>query len=231
MAISTGLEPIKTEPLKTTLTRKLTRYIWTQLNDGDKLPTEKELADQLNVGRSSIRETLRSIEAIGLLEVRRGSGYFVTKHTGNLIRGPVELLLSLEDQSLNEIIEARAVFEEAMAALIVERITEEELVEARSAITNLEESIRNKHADLEWDQRFHQILYKACHNSVIYHIQDLVTQIIQKIPSSYLESESFSQETVEFHEKILTALEKRDIDGVRTGLRDHNEWIRRVFIK
>ncbi len=229
--MTSGLEPIKTEPLKTTLTRKLTRYIWTQLNDGDKLPTEKALADQLNVGRSSIRETLRSIEAIGLLEVRRGSGYFVTKHTGNLIRGPVELLLSLEDQSLNEIIEARAVFEDAIAPLIVERISKQEIDEAKLALENLEQSIINGHADLEWDQRFHQVLYKASHNSVIYHIQDLVTQIIQKIPSSYLESEMFSRETLEFHKIILDSLEKRDVEGVRSSLKSHNEWIRRVFIK
>lgn len=70
-----GLEPIAKEPLKKALMKQLTRYIWNDLEDGDKLPTEKELSDQLQVGRSSIREALRSIEAMGLLEVHRGSGY------------------------------------------------------------------------------------------------------------------------------------------------------------
>ena len=229
MNTNPGLEPIKKEPLKTTLTRRLTQYIWNQMEDGDKLPTEKELSDQLQVGRSSIRETLRSIEAIGLLEVRRGSGYFVTKHTGNLIRGPIELIMSTENQSLEEIIEARLVFEDAIVDLIAERITDREIKDARQAIENIESSLKNQKSVLEWDQRFHQILYKASHNSVIYHIQDLVTQIIQNIPGSYLESDTYTKETQHYHSAILEALEARDAGKLRSSLKLHNEWIRKVF--
>ena len=189
------LEPISNEPLKKMLMKRLSQYIWQDLEDGDKLPTEKELADQLQVGRSSIRETLRSIEALGLVEVRRGSGYFVTKSTGNIIRGPIEMLLARESQPLSEIIEARTVFEMAIVGLIVERIRDEEIAEAQHMVDEIQENLSDSNRVLASDRKFHQLLYQASRNSVIYHVYDLVSEVIKNIPGNYLKSEAYMQET------------------------------------
>ena len=224
-----GLEPIAKEPLKKALMKQLTRYIWNDLEDGDKLPTEKELSDQLQVGRSSIREALRSIEAMGLLEVHRGSGYYVTKKAGNLIRGPIELVLSHDTQPLFEIIEARTIFESALVDKIIQRITDEEIREAEAAVQELKENVDNPEKALAADHLFHKILYESVHNTVIYHIHDLVSQIIKNIPGSYLQSRDYTQDTYYFHDKMLAALKNRDRDGLYEAINEHNTWIYKVF--
>ncbi|WP_319561584.1 FadR/GntR family transcriptional regulator [Marispirochaeta sp.] len=229
MTKKAGLEPIVKEPLKKALMKQLTRFIWNDLEDGDKLPTEKELSDQLQVGRSSIREALRSIEAMGLLEVHRGSGYYVTKKTGNLIRGPIELVLSQDTQPLFEIIEARAIFESALADLIIQRISDKEITEAEAAVQELKENVDNPDKALAADHRFHKILYEAVHNTVVFHIHDLVSQIIKNIPGSYLHSRDYTEDTYYFHDKMLQALRNRDGNALREAINAHNKWIYKVF--
>jgi GntR family transcriptional repressor for pyruvate dehydrogenase complex len=172
---------------------------------------------------------LRSIEALGLVEVRRGSGYFVTKMTGNILRGPIEMLLSRNAQPLAEIIEARTVFETAIVGLIVERITDEEIAEAEAEVNEIRSNLTDPKRLLESDQRFHRILYEAAHNSVIYHVHDLVSQIIKNIPGDYLNSEAYMTETHNYHNQLLTALKSRDREKLAEAVEAHNDWIYKVF--
>ncbi len=229
MKSTSSLQPIAQESLNQTIISRLTQFVWDDLHEGERLPSEKELAEQLRVGRSSLREALRALVATGLVEVRRGSGYFVTKSAGSQLRAPMEFGLFRERQSIAEVIEARSVIELAMVDLIVDRISDEEVNLAADALEEMKKSGSDVNRLLAADVRFHQILYRSTHNSVVYHVSDLVRQIVGQVPDDYLRSESDLQESYSYHAAILNAVRMRNRKRLANAVRAHSEWIIRVF--
>lgn len=223
-----SLKPIQRENLTQVIRDRLIDLVWNQLEEGEKLPSEKQLAEQLHVGRSSLREVLRGMVALGIVEVRRGSGYFATKSAGKLLRAPVEQGFYTREQSIAEIVEARAVFEHAMASLIVERITEQEIAAAAEAVDRMKRA-SNLDELLAADVIFHQVLYRATKNSVLFHVSDLLYQVIQNIPDSYLRSAEELRESYRFHAAIFDSLRVRDAGAFTSAISAHSNWITRVF--
>lgn len=225
-----SLQPIVKENVTKIIVQQLTEYILDELEDGDKLPSEKELIDDLQIGRSSLREALRAVEALGLIEVRAGSGSYVTKDTGKIFRKPIELGLFSGSQSIEELIEARAVFELGLVDLIVDHIDEKALEELEDAVEQMEASGEDLEKVLAADFLFHQILYRTTRNNILYHISDLVYQIISEVKHEYFTKPEHFRISCKLHRNIVEALKENSQKKASEAIGKHNIWMKEVFL-
>src|SRR5215207_3743686 len=100
-----------------------------QLSPGDKLPSERDLATMMKVGRPTLREALRGLALMNVVEIRHGHGTYVTSLEPNLLTEHLDLVFSLDDHTFLDLLDARKVLEVGLVMLAAERITDEELVD------------------------------------------------------------------------------------------------------
>ncbi|WP_408007176.1 FadR/GntR family transcriptional regulator [Pseudalkalibacillus sp. A8] len=140
-----------------------------QLQPGDKLPSERELSERLNVGRSSVREALRAMELLGLIETRRGEGTFIKEPKKHRL---VEVLASFilnDTTAKEELAETRNLIEKNAIMLASERRTEEQISKLKDLLSRMEEASADKMSSaMEWD--FFKIVFDAAQNFLLYRL-------------------------------------------------------------
>ncbi|HRX40966.1 MAG TPA: GntR family transcriptional regulator, partial [Parvularculaceae bacterium] len=132
---------------------------------GDKLPTERQLAANLG-----LREALRALEILGLIQVRQGSGVFVSSLSAEQLLTPLRFFISLDAGNIEALFEARINLEATVAGLAAERASEEELAQIRAALKSPSGRIGEIEPFLEADVYFHQLIAKAAHNAILERI-------------------------------------------------------------
>jgi GntR family transcriptional regulator, transcriptional repressor for pyruvate dehydrogenase complex len=108
------------------------------LKPGDQLISERELMARLEVGRSSLREAIKTLCALGILEIKRGTGTFIGSGDTSILSKPLAWGLFLSQSNIQQVIEARSVIEVALAGWAAERATEEEITEIGRLLEKLE---------------------------------------------------------------------------------------------
>jgi GntR family transcriptional repressor for pyruvate dehydrogenase complex len=138
-----------------------------QLGPGAKLPTERQLAATLGVSRNTVREAISRLEVLGVLDIRRGDGTYVTSlEPGVLLEATSFVVQLLHDNSALEMLEVRAILETAAAEMAALRISDDELLELEHVLDDFGgEPFSDKW--LEADQRFHNLVAAASGNDVL----------------------------------------------------------------
>jgi GntR family transcriptional regulator, transcriptional repressor for pyruvate dehydrogenase complex len=104
------------------------------LKPGDKLPSERELSERLNVGRSSVREALRALELLGLIETRRGEGTFIRDFHGNQLVQLLGTFVLQDEKAIKDVIETRQNIEMDCIRLVIKRCTDSHFTRLRSLV-------------------------------------------------------------------------------------------------
>jgi GntR family transcriptional regulator, transcriptional repressor for pyruvate dehydrogenase complex len=139
-----------------------------RLQAGDKLPSERELSDRLNAGRSSVREALRALELLGLIETRRGEGTFIREATGHRL---VEVLASFilnDEKARQDLQETRYIVIKDCVELVVMRVTHLELNHLKKLIQQFEQSSKEKVNEI--CRRFEKNVIQSCGNHLLYRL-------------------------------------------------------------
>jgi GntR family transcriptional repressor for pyruvate dehydrogenase complex len=142
---------------------------------GDKLPTERALAEELGVSRSSMREALTALEVLGIIDSRPGSGNYISKQLPGEF-ADLEFVGLIAEGGTNEILETRSLFEPGVATLAAERRTMADLAAMRSCIDEMEKLIAAGADSWEPDWGFHRSVGAACQNPMILAVCELLTQ-------------------------------------------------------
>lgn len=186
---------------------------------GSRLPAERKLAERFNVSRPTVREAIIALELAGCVEVKGGSGVYVTS-------GSSSGLASTElDVGAFEILEARLMFESETAAVAAKTITEGELADLRAALNSMIAENEQEKVSENADEIFHLLIAKATHNeaivSVCKHLWSLRNN--SNVSASILDKvrQAGSRPRIDEHARILDALEKRDGNAARDAMRDH----------
>ena len=140
------------------------------LRPGDKLPPERELATMMQVSRPSLREALRALSMMNVLEVRQGAGTYVTSLEPELLVEHLDFVLSLDDSSLLELFEARKIVEIGIAGLAAQRITDEELAELEAGLARSQETLHHPVDFLQADEELHKAITQAARNPIVDHL-------------------------------------------------------------
>ncbi|GAA3739876.1 FadR/GntR family transcriptional regulator [Salinactinospora qingdaonensis] len=174
---------------------------------GDRIPTETELSDQLEVGRNTVREAVRALAHAGLLEIRQGAGTFVraSSELGGALRR------RLERSRLREKLEVRRGLELEAARLAALRRTEADLAEIDAAMALRESAWANQEmgAFVEADFSVHRMVVKATHNSLMIELYDDIAQVVYESIAHTARDEPAHTEGID-HSALVEAIRAGD---------------------
>lgn len=181
-----------------------------ELRPGDKLPSETELVSTFGVARTSIREAIKMLQAIGILEVRRGDGTYVTESIPKATLDVISSMLALVPGSVDAITELREMFEIAYTHLAISKMTEDDLTKIRQATERLIAAVREGRQTADDDLAFHHAILEATHNP---YVEQLGKSLMQFFEVSIDDSvRKNPQRAIDDHLAILDAIEKRDME-------------------
>jgi|SRR5581483_2179109 len=197
-----------------------------ELRAGDPLPTEGELARQLDISRNSVREAVKSLEALGILEARSGSGLFVRNFNFDSILDnlPYGIMFSLEQ--LSDIVEIRFHIEYGMMQRVRDQVTPEQIVHLNEVLDHWRPLAEQGEYSADDDRLFHQVLYENVNNPILLRILDIfwiVFRHAQKEAS--LPDVRDPRHTFRIHEELVLALERGDVDALHDLMIEHREGI------
>ena len=197
---------------------RIRRYIAEQqLQPGDRLPSEEALCTQLGVGRSAVREGLKGLEAIGLIESRRGAGSYVAQFDPGRYIEYFTASSLLDDLSIQELTEVRSLLEVAWVADAVQRLTDEDINDLLAAFERMRE-----HAALgqsyRWDDfEVHRIIMRHVPNRLIRSMLDALYTLYELHPAP-IEGGSNIGIDIEQHEMLVQAVISRDAERAQRAL-------------
>ncbi len=191
------------------------------LRHGDRLPSERELAEQFKVSRSSVREAIRSLELQGLAVSRRGSGTFINTEGLDATLDLVAANLNGRASALQDVFEMRHLMEPHIAALAAQRATGEEVLEMRRILEEQQGQINFGKTGVEADTAFHFALAAATHNSALIKVISAVEDILQMSRDRSLQEPGRPQRSLASHRQILERVESGDKIGARQAMEHH----------
>ncbi len=197
-----------------------------QLKPGDQLPAERELAEQFGVSRTAVREAVKTLCEKGLVEASPGRGTFVIDDISHPVRQSLALMVNLsrpEDAASLE--DVRAILEPEIAARAAARAEDRHIVQLREALAGMEANLESADAFIEADLDFHLALAEAAQNPLVLALIDSIVGLLREQRMRVFGSQFGPTHGVEYHRRILEAVERRDADEARRQMRMHLEQV------
>jgi DNA-binding FadR family transcriptional regulator len=205
------------------------------LRPGDRLATEADMIAEYEVGRATLREALRVLEAQGLIEVRvgAGGGPFVAQPDGQRLARMLSLLLRMSDVTVREVFDARLIVEPALASQAAEHRTDAEVAAMRENQRALELAARGSEEFLRVNRDFHTLIADASQNRPLAALWSALSTISDGHQAGIRYKPTVLGGTIAAHRKIIDAVENHD--GATAGrimtahLEAAQEYIRRYY--
>ena len=179
---------------------------------GEKLPVEADLAAQFGVRRITIREAMRKLDIMGIVEIRQGAGTFVKTITPGAYIKTLFPMLSMDSNSLKDIFEIRQIIECKSAELAALNALPEDLTQIKKVLSKMPEAVRTGQLRLynELDLQFHYAVAKCTHNQILVTIQELLSDLVEGSINMGLTPINALEHSIIFHQKIYEAIVKHD---------------------
>lgn len=189
------------------------------LEIGAKIPGEFELAEQLNVGRGSVREAVKILVARNILEIRRGKGTYIAHNTG-IVDDPFGLAYMEDEERLaRELYDIRMRLEPWVASMAAQTATDENIAELKHWEEELEKAIRADKNYLPADQKFHLAIANCTQNRVLPVLIPAVTYSIHLFGK--MNRKNRGEETIKTHRRIIEAIEAGNAEAAYQAVVDH----------
>lgn len=215
--------------------QKIQEYIVkSELKAGDMIPTEKVLAELLQLSRTSIREALRSMEARGIIEAHQGQGRFLRGFNYDGLVANLSYNLEINTKQFKEVIDIRIALELHFLENIVMDYTIEDFRRIEACFERLKEaSNKNVHEDrlIEIHKEFHLALYQGANNKLLLHLIGMFAEFQQTLSRRDEYPIMYTPDFIDLHEQLVQALYLREPFYIRAKLiehfRDVIKWTRR----
>jgi DNA-binding FadR family transcriptional regulator len=206
--------PLRTARVYEEIAEQIRHAVYSRrLLPGDRLPSERDLAERFHTSRVSVREALRSLQHIGLLVIRRGAGggAFIADAPSAPITTSLSTMLAAGTVSVNDLTEARVLLEPDIARMAAKRGTKQD-IDAIEAVISEQEQALAAHSPHHYDLRFHRLVAQASKNPVLALVMNSVADLIVQVVSSLQITYDQHRHVNEFHEEVLRAIKKKDGD-------------------
>ena len=208
-------------PLYERVVQRLEELIRTEeLRPGDRLMTERDLAQKLGVSRTSIRQALTALRVRGIVEVRHGDGIYLVREAGDLVGTLAEGLIQ-SHAHLPAINEVREAVEPKAARLAAVRRTDEDLTALRAALDRMRAEIAEGKPGIEGDAAFHRALVAAAHNEVLAAVWEQLAPGADQSSQASLVRPGQPVRSLAEHERVLDAVVAADAEGAELAMRLH----------
>lgn len=216
------LEPLKRTRLYEEIVRQITNLINKgSLKPGDRLPTERELAVQLNVSRTAIREALRSLEMMGFIESKVGEGTFIKEITLNNVIDPFSSILFQDKKLMVELIEVRLLLESEIAKLAARRINADKIADIERSLDLMEKEIAEGGIGIKGDNEFHNALARAAENIAMSKILNMCGDLLNSTREAALKSMKDTRIGLKQHRGIFEAVRVGDEGKAAESMKRH----------
>jgi GntR family transcriptional repressor for pyruvate dehydrogenase complex len=192
-----------------------------RIKPGDRLPPERELAELFKASRNSVRDAIRVLEQMGLIESRQGDGTYVRSVSAEELAEPLALMLLQSRTQMRELWEVRRVLEPALAGFAAARITDEELDELDVVLEAQRRKVDAGFIPLEEDTAFHNGIAEAARNTVMLRALDTLVDLLRQSRERSLQQHDRPAYSLAGHRRILAALHRRDPEGARSEMLRH----------
>lgn len=195
------------------------------LRSGDPLPTETELVETLGVSRNSIREALKALQALDIVEIRHGYGTYV----GRLSLDPLAdglTFRALHDigrdlRSMEEILEVREALEAALIRRVAANVPDEDLQALDEVTKKMNERAKAGETFAEEDREFHEVLYRSLNNALVTQLLRAFWDVFHRVNHRLGVTDPNPMQTVRRHRAIVTALRKHDVARAEQAMVEH----------
>lgn len=228
--LKSEFEAIRRNKVYEEVARQLERIILKKLHPGDKLPSERELAESLGVSRSSIRDAIRSLELMGLVEPRQGAGTVVREISADVLMNPLTNVLRHKLELVGEFLDFRKMLEPPLAARAASHASDDELQEMEEILRRQEAKLRAGDLAIEEDSEFHYSIAMASGNSVVLKVLDVIMDLLRDTRERSLQLEGRPQKSLAGHRRILTAIKRRDAEAARAAMMRHIEDVEEIVL-
>jgi GntR family transcriptional repressor for pyruvate dehydrogenase complex len=197
------------------------------LRAGQRLPAERDLAVQLGVSRPSLREAIRALIALNILESRHGEGTFVSSLDPELLAEPIDFVLQVNDDALISLFEARRVLEAGVARLAAERASDLELAELDDFVKAGRTKVDDAEAFIEHDVEFHERLRRVARSPVLASLLSSVSALSIESRRRTAQNQATRSRALADHQAMVKALRARDPAAAERLMVEHLEHVRR----
>ncbi len=219
------LEPLdsgRRETVATEITRRLLAFLLAgNVRPGDRIPSERRLAEALGVGRSIVREALKSLTLLGIVEVRQGDGTYLRSTESSLLPQSIEWGLLLGQKRTRDLIEARRYLEVIIAELAASRRDDDDLAALRSHLDEMRSDATDPDAFVAADVAFHFRVAQAARNESLAQIMTGIRSLLKVWISRVMHAADSFEPSVQEHAAILAALEAGDPAVARRAMQRH----------
>lgn len=230
------LKPIKTKKIYEEIIDQIKGLIAEGvLSPGDKIISERELADKLEVGRSAVREAIRALEAMGIVETRPGEGTFIKEVSTQSLVEMLALVLMTERATVRELLELRKILEVENAGLAALRYTQENLDNMEEALKQMKFDIDKGDLGDKADMKFHYSIAEATQNSLLVRLMDTISGTMQKVlrvaRQQLYETPGTPERLLREHQAIFAAIKKGDMKNAKKLMLEHLEKVEKGLNK
>jgi DNA-binding FadR family transcriptional regulator len=215
----------KVKNLQSFVQEQLKLYIVeSNLECGDLLPTEKELSIKLGVSRTAIRESLKVLETLGIIETKHGVGRFVKDFNYDSILENLPYNLKLDTNAFRDILEVRLCLESWFIAKDINKYTSSDINELKELLGNMKEQIRDNVEEeklVSMHSKFHTLLYKNSQNKLLIDLIRMFSTIQRNLVLKHRYKTKDRFQFVKLHNMIVKAIEAKDPYLVQKMLRKH----------
>jgi GntR family transcriptional repressor for pyruvate dehydrogenase complex len=232
--LATGIKPdfevIRKNKIYEEVAEQIDRLILRKLRPGDKLPSERELAEMLRVSRGSVRDAIRGFELRGLVEPRQGVGTIFCEAPPESLSNPFANALTRRRAMVGELLDFRKMLEPPLAARAAMHASVEEISELEEILHRQQEKLKQGQAAVAEDAEFHYNIALASGNSVVLKVLDILMDLLRDTRERSLQVDGRPQKSVAGHRRILAAIKRHDAEAAKAAMRRHIEDVEEIVL-
>ncbi|HEY0249509.1 MAG TPA: FadR/GntR family transcriptional regulator [Gryllotalpicola sp.] len=220
--LAEGLGAIPRESVVSSVARRLLDELTSgRLTPGTRLPSERQLATMLQVGRSAIREAIAALDVLGIVDIRPGSGTYLRATSSNLLPRTINWGLMLGQPRTHDLVEVRQYLEVLSAQLAADRATDEDIADIGSHLERMRRAVIDVSDFVDADVAFHLAVAAAAKNSVLSDILHSVRELLHVWVARTSQDSAAAQTSLEEHETIYRAIAERDAEAAHAAMQAH----------
>ena len=230
-SLKSDFEVVRKNKVYEEVAQQIERLILKKLRPGDKLPSERELAEMLKVSRSSIRDAIRGLELRGLVEPRQGAGTIVREIAAEPLASPFASALKRRKEMVSELLDFRKMLEPPLAARAATHASADEISEMEEILQRQDAKQSQGEPAVAEDAEFHYSVALASGNSVVLKVLDIIMDLLRDTRERSLQVEGRPQRSLAGHRRILAAIKRHDAEAAKSAMRRHIEDVEEIVLE
>jgi GntR family transcriptional repressor for pyruvate dehydrogenase complex len=228
--VKSDFEVVRRNKVYEEVAQQIERLILKKLRPGDKLPSERELAEMLRVSRSSIRDAIRGLELRGLVEPRQGAGTIVREPSAQPLASPFASALKRRQELVSELLDFRKMLEPPLAARAATHASVDEISEMEEILQRQAAKHATGDAAVAEDAEFHYSVALASGNSVVLKVLDIIMDLLRDTRERSLQVEGRQEKSLAGHRRIMAAIKRHDAEAAKAAMRRHIEDVEEIVL-